>query len=639
MLKQRLKLKIFFLAILFFAIFGVSAKASAATYYVKNGGNDSLSGLNDANAWATTAKVEATVTSGDTVYFNNQGTWAVNPPAITAKEGATYDGSTYGSGARAILRATGDKDDAGYDGDGVIIVSKSHVNIKGFEIDVASHDTSGIDACGYCNESFTDLAIDDCVVHDVGTTYQDWWIRGIYIGTVGGYNYSVENVSITNTEVYNTMRAGIVIYPTWTRSGHSIENVLVRNCTVHDTGIGIDSDGNSLAGYGNGVDIKDDADNVTVEYCTLYNNAGNGAQIETYARAANVPYNNPVGTLQDGEIVSWDHGQGAWSGGADTGQVVFSAQTHMQASPLFISMPNDYIVAPSDGDVLKGNTSGATVVTDGEFIPADPGVPNDIVFRYNIVRNNNQGFVFANALGSRTFDARLYGNLFIDNKNDLKIPSCHYGDTVVDIYNNTFYNVNSTAAIKGSIYIGDGGAIGIQNNDIKGNPTFNFKNNIVYSGDYPAITECYNNDHDTCTQGHLTRANNIYYRSIGGPTATVIRYGTYGTNARNYNLAQVRDWDASALIDPPTFTGGTLPVSFSGTYGTNLLPNTDYFRITSGSSLNAGATLGSPYDGNINTAGTANPIARIAGAYDIGAYEYFGTDTTSPIAPGGLMVN
>ena len=56
-------------------IFLFTCPAWAATYYVKNGGNDSLNGLSDSTAWATIAKVTATVRSGDTVYFRSQDTW------------------------------------------------------------------------------------------------------------------------------------------------------------------------------------------------------------------------------------------------------------------------------------------------------------------------------------------------------------------------------------------------------------------------------------------------------------------------------------------------------------------------------------------------------------------------------------
>ena len=79
-----------------FLILLSACPALAATYYVKAGGNDSLDGLSDSTAWATIAKVQATVTSGDTVYFRSQDTWTSRLPRFTATSGVTYNGSTYG---------------------------------------------------------------------------------------------------------------------------------------------------------------------------------------------------------------------------------------------------------------------------------------------------------------------------------------------------------------------------------------------------------------------------------------------------------------------------------------------------------------------------------------------------------------
>jgi hypothetical protein len=91
----------------------------------------------------------------------------------------------------------------------------------------------------------------------------------------------------------------------------------------------------------------------------------------------------------------------------------------------------------------------------------------------------------------------------------------------------------------------------------------------------------------------------------------------------NYTLSTVPTWEATAKNTNPSFAGGTPPTGFTGTYGTDMVPNTNYFAITSGDAINNGATLGSPYNGCINGAGLGTPITRPQGArYDIGAYEY-----------------
>ena len=83
------------------------------------------------------------------------------------------------------------------------------------------------------------------------------------------------------------------------------------------------------------------------------------------------------------------------------------------------------------------------------------------------------------------------------------------------------------------------------------------------------------------------------------------------------------DWEPTAVISVPAFKGGVFPTGFIGSHGIDIVPNTNYFAITSGDAIDNGVTLGSPYDGCINWAGLSTPITRPQGVgYDIGAYEY-----------------
>ena len=51
---------------------------SAATYYVKNGGDDSADGLTDATAWKTISKVNSeTFSPADTICFKRGDTWRI----------------------------------------------------------------------------------------------------------------------------------------------------------------------------------------------------------------------------------------------------------------------------------------------------------------------------------------------------------------------------------------------------------------------------------------------------------------------------------------------------------------------------------------------------------------------------------
>jgi hypothetical protein len=134
---------------------------------------------------------------------------------------------------------------------------------------------------------------------------------------------------------------------------------------------------------------------------------------------------------------------------------------------------------------------------------------------------------------------------------------------------------------------------------------------------------------------------NIYLLAAG-PTETTTVTGEKWVLTTMSASALQSTWESTAQITNPLFTGGTLPTGFIGIYGTNMLPNTNYFSIISGAALDNGVTLGSPYNGSINGAGLASPITRPQGAaYDIGAYEYQGTvvDTTPPTVPTNLSAS
>jgi hypothetical protein len=491
---------------------------AGSVYYVKLGGNDSADGLSDETAWATIAKVGATVTNGDTVYFRSQDTWTdATPPVLTATSGVTYDGASYGSGTRATLKATGDNTSGG-----AVKIAASNVVFKGFDVDGNSQIISGIDMCSYCYASFDNVTIDNCIVHDIVSSSSELYIRGIYVGTVGGDGYTVSNITIKNTTVHTTSFAGIVIYPTWVRSGHKVDTVLVQNCTVYNTGI---------IQWGNGLYVKDDADNVTLENNHLYGNDG-GINIET---------------VEDTDI----------------------------------------------------------------------GVPNNLIIRGNLIEENANGIVFVNR--ERIIDVVIYNNFVLNNGkspntygSDLSINAADWGTSVVSVYNNTFYNTESTAAYTRSYFYSGWG-------QITGTPTFNLKNNIFYSGNYPVISIC--RDNPACTDSAIVHSNNLIYRSSGASDDHII-LNYYEANKvvydRDGTASDQTNWEATAQKTDPLF----IDVS------------NDNYKIGEGSdAIDNGADLSAyftvDYYGNPRPAGPG---------FDIGAHEYQDAVNTSPSAPVNLRV-
>lgn len=87
----------------------ISLIASATNYYIKNGGNDADTGLDDAHAWATLAKVTSKVfAAGDTIFFNRGDTFV---GTLVHRESGTADNpivfSAYGTGAKPVISGQG----------------------------------------------------------------------------------------------------------------------------------------------------------------------------------------------------------------------------------------------------------------------------------------------------------------------------------------------------------------------------------------------------------------------------------------------------------------------------------------------------------------------------------------------------
>ncbi|MFA5961154.1 MAG: right-handed parallel beta-helix repeat-containing protein [Parcubacteria group bacterium] len=520
---------ILFGLIIFSGIFVLSTSASAATYYVKNGGNDSLSGLDDANAWETIAKVEATVTSGDMVYFRSQDVWEssiTSGVVLHATSGVIYDGATYGLGTRAKFKSNAV---SSYNNWSTADLNESNIIFRGFDID--SNDQTSLDGIGIgyvADKDISGITVDNCTVHNTGR-------YGIIVSNSGGHKTS--NVQILNTETYDCLYAtGIDVYASWNTPGNQNETVLVRNCISH----------NNLEGFS----IVNDSKNVTLEYNRAYDNIHDGILVRT----------------------SPDY---------EGGENVFSA-------------------------------------------------PINMIVRYNVIYNNADTGIRIYSPSALTMSGAFYGNLLYENGQpsigdcaEFSVISSNATDdafgagTVFDIYNNTFYSLtkactNSARLVNLGLWANLEGA------------EVNFKNNILYAGNF---TELFIDGAPV-----VNHSNNLFYSTTLGRTLVK-------TETTDYTSTAVNTWEPTAQNTDPQFNGGTLPTGFTGIYGTDMLPNTNYFATTSGPTINNGATLGSPYDGNINTAGTDNPIARLAGAYDIGAYEYQGADITAPNAPSGLSVD
>ncbi len=245
----------------------IYAGSHAATYYVSSSGDDTNAGTAPDASWQNCPGMpgwsgSATLQAGDTVFFNNVDTWEVSSglAVLQVTGGVFYDGTTWGTGSRAIFRAKADLNRS------VIAMLKDDATIptvvKGFEADAGGTITTGIGMNHPQMENTLQGAtkrIEDCIVHDVmSSSAQGTYKYGIVISNWGA-KYQVKNVEILDCKVYNISRGCINLYPGNDTGANWVENVLVRGNECWASGMDPDYGGSILA-------VKNHVINAVVEY-------------------------------------------------------------------------------------------------------------------------------------------------------------------------------------------------------------------------------------------------------------------------------------------------------------------------------------------------------------------------------------
>ncbi|WP_162053289.1 right-handed parallel beta-helix repeat-containing protein [Pontibacter pamirensis] len=234
----------------------LSHSLEAATFYVSLSGNDTYSGNNKSQPWASITKVNSTIFSpGDSVLFEGGKTF-VGSIVFGEKVGGTASEpivfSSYGEGKATISSG----DNVGFSVQNSAGFKIQNIVIKGSGR--TSNESNGI-------EFFTDLPSSSRLeyISINGVDISGYSDKGIYIGSWNGAQ-GYYGVSITNSSIHDNGEAGIVTYAE-AKLGH--QNMYVgHNKIFNITGI----KGRDIH-TGNGIVIGD-VDGVLIEYCEVYNN-------------------------------------------------------------------------------------------------------------------------------------------------------------------------------------------------------------------------------------------------------------------------------------------------------------------------------------------------------------------------------
>jgi hypothetical protein len=387
------------------------------------------------------------------------------------------------------------------------------------------------------------------------------------------------NVTVKGFEVDANEQSIGGIYIGYAAGYIDVTDVVVDDCVVHDTGGEEAVPTEYLYGILVGQRNLHTTRNITITNCEVYNTGHEGIAIYPSRNYGNFVENV---TVRGCTI----HDTGHW-GGTSWGHGIYIA---LHTSNILIEYNTVY------------NTYSVGVVTYADHPTTAPytvGYPDNVTIRYNLVYNslNQVGITLNSQNNSWTGwgNVYIYGNVLYNNR--LHIGGGNFWNKEIKIYNNTIYNniLNSKGIW---IYKTASNTSGIE-----------IKNNLIQTGEGTAAI-CL--DDEGALLAENLHSNNLYYRLSG---TLVLNGATY------YTGSNINTWEGTAQNADPLFTGGVLPTGFIAASGGGMIPNTDFFNISSGNAINNGVTLGVPYDGCVNWTGSEEVACRPAGAYDIGAYE------------------
>jgi hypothetical protein len=546
-------IKRFFASILTILVFAASSQA--ATYYVAQtaqvaAASDSNAGTDPVAPWVTIAKVAATATSGDTVYFHSASTWTGATPILTGTAGVKYYGASWGGGTKAKFTATTAESSIG-----VVRLVASNIIFDGFEIDGGGLYTGGIGTGYGVAANIDNIIINNCEVHHTGSVSEpedSYWYYGIHVCSLVGYKIS--NVQVTNCKVYDVGHEGIQFYSQYNSEGFGrIEDCLARSNEIYNTGVS----GQREAPLG----ISNNSLNITLEYNYLHDVPEGGLQI--------VEYNcdHPNGGQIDNAIVRYNLL-------VNTAGITFNTFTGNKGFKGY--------------GAIYGNISygGGLSIVYTDFHSSSWKIYNNI-FEVDYSAGTPSSYalnIMYNSLGNAE-NIELYNNIFI-NKGLYVVRDLSNSMSSIKHGNNLFFRRDSTSNLITTSSLSDANAVSatsVSVTNTSGNTYFTKSGGTDWTAIF-AANDCvqwsgFANDEFNDRRFKILEVTadqikiyNVQYGADGNTETATVTGQKWVTTS--YSAAQVAEglYDTNPQTTDPLFTGGDLPTGFA-----NNRPNTDYF--------------------------------------------------------------
>lgn len=239
-------MKIKVLTFVFSAIFSIGGMAQNKTYFVSQTGDDSASGLSQAEAWRTLEKVNGHVfMPGDSILFEKGCVWkgqlklkgsgSEGRPIVLSSYGKTSDG-------RPVINI-GDAEGAG-----IMLRDVSWWEIDGMEVTSGAPPKLGVGRQGIVAKASAQgvdmrhIVVRNCYIHDIwgqmggDTEYSGYFSCAILVHfvrsgneTEGGRKSTINDVLIENNRIERFDKCGII-------SWGARDNVVVRRNYIENTG-------------------------------------------------------------------------------------------------------------------------------------------------------------------------------------------------------------------------------------------------------------------------------------------------------------------------------------------------------------------------------------------------------------------